>query len=568
MSTHLVTALCFGALIVMPLAQGQTPVEAGRGLRPIVFKDVSVIPMDTERVLAHQVVLVKGGRIDQIGPLESVHVPAAAAVIDGRGKFLLPGLADMHVHVDRKEMLPLFLSSGVTTVLNMGLASPEFVIVTRGEVVGRLLPGPRIFAAFMIDGPGDPGPQFVALCDQDARGAVDRAKLLGYDFIKAYERLDPKVYAALMDEAKKETIAVVGHIPTSVGLEGALDQGQVMVAHGEEYYKTYFHNKPDETLIAPAVAMTKKAGAYVTPNLSFFSTLTETWADPKSLDARMADPENQLAPPDVVRQWLSYKPDKPSDYFMPELATLRKLTLALSQAGVPLLAGTDTPGNLIPGTSLDDDLDELVKAGLSPFQAISAATRTPDEFIHQYVPGAERFGTIAPGKSADLILVEANPLEDVRNVRHPDGVLVRGRYYDRQRLDAMVQTPVPGYKRIMELQSAFERLNKNSGAAEAIRSFRADASTGVKLPLGFINKLGYEAISASKLGEAIALFAFNVQQYPDDWNVYDSLGEAYVDHGQMDLAVVAYRRSLALNPRNDGAAKALQKMMAEPTKPN
>ncbi len=550
----------------MPRAQGQTPVGAGRDLRPIVFQDVSVIPMDTERVLAHQVVLVKDGKINQMGRVDSIHIPAGSTVIDGRGKFLLPGLADMHVHVDRKEMLPLFLSSGVTTVLNMGLASPEFVIVTRGEVAEGLLPGPRVFAAFMIDGPGDPGPQYVALCDEDARGAVDRAKLLGYDFIKAYERLDSKVYAALMDEAKKERIAVVGHVPTSVGLEGALDQGQVMVAHGEEYYKTYFHNKPDQTLIAPAVAMTKKAGAYVTPNLSFFATLTETWADPKSLDARMADPANQLAPPDVVRQWLSYKPDKPSNYFVPELVTLRKLALALSQAGVPLLAGTDTPGNLIPGTSLDDDLDELVTAGLSPFQTISAATRTPDEFIHQYVPGAERFGTIAPGKSADLILVKANPLEDVRRLRHPAGVLVRGRWFDRQQLDAMVQEPVSGYKRITALQATFERFNKDRGAVEAIRSFRAQAGSGVKLPLGFINKLGYEAISALKLDEAIALFAFNVQEYPENWNVYDSLGEAYVDHGQIDLAVIAYRRSLALNPRNDGAVKALGKIMGEPTK--
>ena len=145
---------------------------------------------------------------------------------------------------------------------------------------------------------------------------------------------------------------------------------------------------------------------------------------------------------------------------------------------------------------------------------------------------------------------------------------MRGRWFDRQQLDAMVREPLPGYKRLMELQAAFERNNQHGGAAEAIRSFRANAGLGVKLPLGFVNKLGYEQIAASKLDEAIALFAFNVQEYPDDWNVYDSLGEAYADHGQTDLALINYRRSLALNPRNDGASKALRKLMLTPAKLN
>lgn len=558
MKSSVVVFVLLGILAAVPFAQGQVVSQAG----PIAFRDVSVIPMDTERVIAHQTVLAEDGKILEIGPVDSMRIPPGSMVIDGRGKFLLPGLADMHTHVDRREMLPLFLASGVTTVLNMGLASPEFVTVTRNEVAQGLIPGPRILAAFLIDGPGDPGPEYVALCERDGREAVDRAKLIGYEFIKAYERLDANVYAAILDEAKKQNIAVVGHIPPSVGLEGALDQGQVMIAHSEEYYKTYFQNKPDDTRIAPAVAMTKRAGAYVTPNLSFFATLTQTWADPQSLDRRMADPANQLAPPDIFGKWLSYRPAKPSDYFVPELATLRKLTLALSQSGVPLLAGTDTPANLIPGTSLDDDVEELVRAGLSPFQAIAAATRTPGEFIRRYVPHAEEFGTISPGKSADLILVAANPLEDVRNLRQPSGVLVRGRWFDRRQLDTMVQEPVPGYRRIMVLEAAFQQDVRSRGAAEAIRSFRANAGEEVKLPASFVNSLGYQEISSSKFDEAITLFRFNAEEYANDWNSYDSLGEAYADGGHIDLAVENYRRSLALNPRNAGAGEALRKLMA------
>jgi predicted amidohydrolase len=192
---------------------------------------------DTERVLAHQAVLVRDGKIIEVGPMNSIHPPTGSIVISGQDKFLIPGMADMHTHVDRKEMLPLFLAAGVTTVLNMGLASPEFVTAVRNDVREGTTVGPRIFAAFMIDGPGDPGPEYVALCEGDAREAVDRAKLVGYDFIKVYSRLQPDIYAAVLDEAKKQDIAVVGHIANSVGLENSLAQGQVMIAHAEEYYK-------------------------------------------------------------------------------------------------------------------------------------------------------------------------------------------------------------------------------------------------------------------------------------------------------------------------------------------
>ena len=153
-------------------------------------------------------------------------------------------------------MLPLFLASGVTTMLNMGLASPEFVTTTRDEIRKGSVVGPRVFAAFMIDGPGNARSQYVPVCERDARAAVERATLEGYDFIKAYERLQPDIYAAVLDEAKKQHIAVVGHVSKAVGLESSLAQGQVMIAHAEEYYKTYFENKPDDTRIPTAVELT------------------------------------------------------------------------------------------------------------------------------------------------------------------------------------------------------------------------------------------------------------------------------------------------------------------------
>ncbi len=222
----------------------------------------------------------------------------------------------------------------------------------------------------------------------------------------------------------------------------------------------------------------------------------------------------------------------------------------------------------MPGSSLDDDVEQLVGAGLTPFQALSAATRVPWQFIHQFVSGADEFGTISPGAAADLILLSANPLLDVHNLHEPLGVMVSGRWFDHAALMAMIEAQVQGYKRVEEMDSAFQAAVDTAGTVAAIRDFETHAKPADKLSESVVNALGYRLLNANQFEAAIALFALNTSQYPDSWNVYDSLAEAYADNGQLDLAILNYRHSLALNPRNAGAFAYLEKatMKADPSK--
>jgi hypothetical protein len=332
-----------------------------------------------------------------------------------------------------------------------------------------------------------------------------------------------------------------------------------MIAHGEEYYKTYFADRPDESLIPSAVEITRRAGAYVTPNLSFFHALTARTADPAVGNVQLSAPEVAFIPPDIRANWLP-RTDKGSDRFVAELGLIRKLTLALSQAGVPLLTGTDTPlPGLVPGFSLADDLEQLVAAGLSPYQAMTAATRSPGRFIDQFVPGAERFGTIEVGKRADLVLLAANPLTDIRNVRAPVGVMVRGRWFDAGELKSMAARPVPAYERVMAREADFEKTLRTKGVQAAVLADERRPKGRDILPETYLNSVGYRLLSAKKTNEAIAVFRLNTVLYPNSWNAYDSLGEACAGAGLRDQAIACYRRSLAINPQNVGAQRFLEK---------
>lgn len=447
------------------LPDGETeavPRDAGSPPTPsadtLWIHDVHVIPMTGDTVLPNRTVRIIGGRIDRVDPAGG-SPPLGGTVVEGRGRYLVPGLVDAHVHLDHRAELLSYLAYGVTTVVNLRGSPAHLRLaeeVARGEV-----PGPWIHTSGpLLDGDPpiwDPPGTTVVATPEEGREAVEDQARAGYDLIKTYNNLEPDVLRAVVEAARARGLAVVGHLPRnpdrSTALPTALDAGMAMIVHGEEIFFTHLvGDLPSEAIatgpwpiddarIREAVRLVAESGAAVTPNLSFVAMTARMLED---LDSVLDDPESRYLSPETLETWRRYNPTRRDDLeaFAAREAVkrplLRDLTRRLQRAGVPLLLGTDAsaPG-LHPGRSTILELEELVAAGLTPFEALSAGTRTAGAFLLRHLPDARPIGTIEPGMAADLVLVEGNPLVDVSAMRDPVGVVVRGRWLTRERLDAL-----------------------------------------------------------------------------------------------------------------------------------
>ncbi len=446
------SAVC---LLALAASSYGTPAPARAEALPApatAFVHVNVVPLDTERVLWDQTVLVADGRIAAVG--RRLAIPTNARVEDGKGAFLSPGLADMHVHSDTREDLEVYLANGVTSVLNMGGASAGFMDQLRTEVNAGRRPGPHIYAAFRVDG----SPRynnFVIDTPEQARAIVGIAKTNGYQFIKVYNDLSPACFEALIDEGGRQHLPVVGHGVTAIGLRHQLAAGQVMVAHTEEFLYTVFYGPdhlpdteaPDAAQIPGVVDFVLREKAFVTADLNTYAVIARQWGKPGVAAALLRIPETRYLSPRDRILWgrEDYKTRKGS--LAARLAFLQRFTKAMSDGGVPLVAGTDAPSlpGLVPGFSLHDDLDALESAGLSRFQALATATRNPGQFIRRTLPAEEPFGTVAAGGRADLILTRGNPLRDLSVLRRPLGVMAGGKWYPASELRALLRNVAAQY---------------------------------------------------------------------------------------------------------------------------
>jgi imidazolonepropionase-like amidohydrolase len=414
----------------------------------LAFVGVDVVPMDHEGVLRGQTVVVRDQTIVAMGP--AVELPPGTRVIDGHGKFLMPGLADMHAHLLRESDLMLYLARGVTTVRNMW-GAPVHLDWREGVARGHQL-GPTIYTAGPIVD-GDPPVHDGSLVVTDAASA-DRAialhKKLGYDFVKVYSNLSLPAYEHLVAAAKRAGLAVVGHVPRAVGLGRAIDAGQRSVEHLTAFSeavqkadspvagkfdrasRTKKLDWVDDAKIPLLAAHIRDRGTFICPT-RVVMTGDES---PSALNARLHRWEMKFVG-DYDRVIWESEVERPAERVALDAKNLAfgdRMIGALLAQNARIVVGTDT-GNpfVIPGFSVHEELELLVHDGLSPYQALVAATRAGAELL-----GKEDFGVVAVGKRADLLLLDGNPLTDVRAADRIAAVVARGRLLDRPELDHLL----------------------------------------------------------------------------------------------------------------------------------
>ena len=394
----------------------------------LVLTNVNVVDVRSGEVRADQTVIIVKDRITTVGPRKQTRYPRNAPAINGRGAFVIPGLWDMHVHLvfgdwfplAQQITLPLLVANGITGVRDMG-SELDTVQGWRDEIEAGRLIGPRIMTSGpMLDGPKPRFPSSVAVATpEDGRRAVDDLKHRGVDFIKLQSLIPREAVFAIADEARKQEIPFEGHVPDAVRAGEMSEAGMQSFEH---LIGIFEGSSPleDEFL---------KGGKTETRFLASY--------DPDRAGALAGlFAKNQT--------WKKFTEQVESEFNTDDLETRKKfvekeleVVQLLHKAGVPFLAGTDTPAGvfIFPGFSLHEELQRLVAAGFTPLEALQTATIHPARFFHM----EDQLGTIESGKIADLVLLDANPLEDIRNTQKVSSVVLKGRFLSRNDLQKMLE---------------------------------------------------------------------------------------------------------------------------------
>jgi imidazolonepropionase-like amidohydrolase len=438
---------------------------AGAADRPVAFTHVDVVDVTGGPTQTDMTVLVAGQRITAVGKSAQVRIPAAAQVVTATGKYLIPGLWDMHVHTvfgdwlppDEKVTLPLFVANGITGVRDMG-GDLEVLKQWRSAIAAQKLVGPRmVISGPMLDGTTPRFPSSLPVADAAAgRKAVDDLLKAGVDFIKMQSLIPRDGYFAAASEARNLHIAFVGHVPDTVRASEASNAGQKSIEHFTGVFEGC-STAEDELLKGPKgpgrIVPTYDA-ARAASLIALFRR-NQTWQVPTLVWERgqwlideidlSHDPLTKYAPAAWKdRTWPMFTKDILKDMDTDPVSVRERfvqmeleMTLAMYRAGVPFLAGTDTAAgvHVFPGFSLHDELSLFVKAGMTPLEALQTATLNPAKFLGTL----SVTGTVEKGKWADLVLLDASPLTNIANTRKIRAVVLAGRYFSRSDLDTMLR---------------------------------------------------------------------------------------------------------------------------------
>lgn len=406
--------------------EGESAVSASQET-VTAFTDVNVLPMDRERVLEGQTVIVRGDRIAEVGPAGDVAVPDGAREIDGQGQYLVPGFAELHGHIPNPNSQPsytndilfMYLANGVTTVRGMQGRSGQLELrkqANAGEILSPTLylAGPP-FTGNSVDGP------------DDARRMVRDQEEAGWDYLKVLEGMSAGEYDAMAQTARRVEIPYVGHVPNDVGLARVLEAGQETIDHLDGYmqYLNGAEREVPEQELQEVVQRTNEAGVCVVPTMALWETLQGTAA----LETLETMAGLEYMPPDLVNDWTESHRRRLDDVdestAQQVIENRMRLLTVMNEGDACILFGTDSPQQFsVPGFSIHREIQRMEEAGMTPYEILASGTRA----VGEYFSDKDDFGTVAAGQRADLILLGANPLEDIGHLEQPAGVMVRGQW--------------------------------------------------------------------------------------------------------------------------------------------
>ena len=409
------------------------------------FVGVNVLTMESEAVLADHTVVVSDAKIASIAPSAKAQIPAGAVRIDGKGKFLMPGLAEMHAHIPGgaatdqavERTLFLYAANGITTIRGM-LGDPRHLVYRERAAKGEIV-SPRIYTS---------GPSFNAKTATTVPMAVEAViaqKKAGYDLLKIHPGVPRDAFDAMAAKAGELRIPFAGHVPAAVGLRRALEARYASIDHLDGYiegltsnpaadstfFGTNLMNAVDESKLAELVSVSKAAGVWQVPTQVLMDNLLNDLPTAALVDRA----EMKYVPQESLKNWIATR-DKFQQIPQADRAKLlnlrRRVIKSLHDAGVPFALGSDAPQFWnVPGFSAHRELRSIVDAGLTPYQALLTGTKN----VSVYFKTEATTGTVAAGKRADLLLLDANPIQNIDNSTRIAGVVVNGRWLSKAEID-------------------------------------------------------------------------------------------------------------------------------------
>jgi imidazolonepropionase-like amidohydrolase len=401
--------------------------------RSIALLNGTIVDVNSGNLIHKSVILIKDGIIQKIGKAEELRIPPNTQTIDVSGKTILPGLWDMHAHFQQVEWGPAYLAAGVTTIRDCGNEF-DFINSVKNVIDNNNGIGPRIIKAGIIDSDGPMAIGIIhANSEEEARGAVHKYKDAGYEQIKLYSSVKPELIKIIADEAHKLGLTVTGHVPQNISAVEAIKRGQDQINHLQFVYRALVANKRGKLDTADSTAknvlrLLVEKKVVIDPTLGVYEWDMRPTSQP--LDAFEPGVNNITENLKVIFRNFGLPIDeaeKAKTYF----ENLKEVLLAVHRAGIPIVAGTDM---LIPGYSIFRELELYNQAGLTPLEAIQTATIVPASVMKKDM----ELGSITEGKKADLIILEANPLENISNIRKIKTVIKNGKIYDPKALRVLV----------------------------------------------------------------------------------------------------------------------------------